>query len=37
MLNILSPELVIVVENDGCNASHSKLVEQAFYSKYTGK
>jgi hypothetical protein len=28
---------VIVVENGGCNTSHSKRVEQAFYSKYTGK
>jgi hypothetical protein len=27
---------VIVVENGGCNTSHSKRVEQAFYSKYTG-
>jgi hypothetical protein len=28
---------VIVVENGSCNTSHSKRVEQAFYSKYTGK
>ena len=28
---------MIVVENGGCNTSHSKRVEQAFYSKYTGK
>ena len=28
---------VIVVEHGGCNTSHSKRVEQAFYTKYTGK
>jgi hypothetical protein len=28
---------VIVVKNGGCNTSHSKRVEQAFYTKYTGK
>ena len=28
---------MIVVENGGCNTSHIKCVEQAFYSKYTGK
>ena len=28
---------VVVVKNGGCNTSHSKRVEQAFYTKYTGK
>ena len=28
---------VIVVKNGGCNTSHSERVEQAFYTKYTGK
>jgi hypothetical protein len=28
---------VIVVKNGGCNTSHSKHVEQAFYTKYTAK
>jgi hypothetical protein len=28
---------VIVVENGGCNTSHSKRVEEDFYTKYTGK
>ena len=28
---------VIVVKNGGCNTSHSEGVEQAFYTKYTGK
>jgi hypothetical protein len=28
---------VLVVENGECNTSHSKRVEQAFYTKYTGK
>ena len=28
---------VVVVENGGCNTSHSKRAEQAFYTKYTGK
>jgi hypothetical protein len=45
MLKILSPELhpllehahMIVVKNGGCNTSHSERVEQAFYTKYTGK
>jgi hypothetical protein len=27
---------VVVVKNGGCNTSHSKRVEQAFYTKYTG-
>ena len=27
----------VVVKNGGCNTSHSKRVEQAFYTKYTGK
>ena len=29
--------VVVVVKNGGCNTSHSKRVEQAFYTKYTGK
>ena len=28
---------MIVVKNGGCNTSRSKRVEQAFYTKYTGK
>ena len=28
---------VIVVKNGGCNTSHTERVEQAFYTKYTGK
>jgi hypothetical protein len=28
---------VVVVKNGGCNTSHSKRAEQAFYTKYTGK
>ena len=28
---------VVVVKNGGCNTSHRKRVEQAFYTKYTGK
>ena len=28
---------VVVVENGRCNTSHSQRVEQAFYTKYTGK
>jgi hypothetical protein len=28
---------VVVVENGGCNTSHSQRVEQAFYTKYTWK
>ena len=28
---------MVVVKNGGCNTSHSKRVEQAFYTKYTGK
>jgi hypothetical protein len=27
----------VVVKNGGCNTCHSKRVEQAFYTKYTGK
>jgi hypothetical protein len=27
---------VVVVKNGGCNTSHSKRVEQAFYTKYQG-
>jgi hypothetical protein len=28
---------VVVVKNGSCNTSHSKRVEQVFYTKYTGK
>ena len=27
----------VVVKNGSCNTSHSKCIEQAFYTEYTGK
>jgi hypothetical protein len=38
-LNIAIAEYahMVIVENGRCNTSHSKRVEQAFHTKYTGK